>query len=298
MGLKASINLDRWNFPKTTPLLNLPINYAGVGELFVDITTQLAQSVCPVDTGFLKSSIGGRGEDRTGTVQATAEYAQYVEYGTWKMEAQPYFTSAVEQGAEIAFMVAMEIYINALQREQEIITGQMMGSFSLASLASSMTGINFGMKNDNSFYGGYTQTVHGISFRPDGSVSAGVHGYYLINPSMWRKGTLMYEKAVENRANLGKYRAQAMSQFKHDAQVRSAMLNTNSYRNMRSGATNFGYGVAMYSIASIISSGGSFLGGVLIGALLGIFATLIGLVLGDIFGGDEPEFSTPKIEIT
>ncbi|MDI9497259.1 MAG: HK97 gp10 family phage protein [Bacillota bacterium] len=50
----------------------------------------------PVDTGFLKRSIQIRIFDggMTGAVQAYADYAGYVEYGTRFMEAQPYMRPA------------------------------------------------------------------------------------------------------------------------------------------------------------------------------------------------------------
>lgn len=74
-----------------------------------------AKRLAPVDTGFLKSSIyasTSQGSDYSGTggalpevtpssdqeaiVGVGAEYAQYVEYGTWKMQAQPFLTPAAE----------------------------------------------------------------------------------------------------------------------------------------------------------------------------------------------------------
>jgi len=61
-----------------------------------------AKVYCPVDTGYLKNSIGssfegdGRFGEMTGTVTAGAKYARYVEYGTSRMGAQPYMTPAFE----------------------------------------------------------------------------------------------------------------------------------------------------------------------------------------------------------
>lgn len=51
-----------------------------------------AKRVVPVDTGFLKQSIGLTMTDNamTAEVEPTAEYASYVEYGTRYMSAQPY----------------------------------------------------------------------------------------------------------------------------------------------------------------------------------------------------------------
>lgn len=60
---------------------------------------QTAQICVPVDTGFLKDSIeldlldGGL----TAHVEAYAEYAAYVEFGTRYMEAQPYIRPAYDQ---------------------------------------------------------------------------------------------------------------------------------------------------------------------------------------------------------
>lgn len=65
-----------------------------------------AQSNCPVDTGFLQS---------TGFMQVTgndveigfgAEYASYVEFGTYKMAAQPFLRPALDN-AEAAALSAI-----------------------------------------------------------------------------------------------------------------------------------------------------------------------------------------------
>lgn len=50
----------------------------------------------PVDTGELRDSIGKRREGIGWLVEATAEYAGFVEYGTRHMAAQPYLTPAAE----------------------------------------------------------------------------------------------------------------------------------------------------------------------------------------------------------
>ena len=57
-----------------------------------------AKTKAPVDTGALKNSIGvvevsGYEAD----VVVTVDYAAYVEYGTYKMAAQPYLTPAIEE---------------------------------------------------------------------------------------------------------------------------------------------------------------------------------------------------------
>lgn len=51
----------------------------------------------PIDTGYMASHIEKEttGKD-TVTVVATAPYSGYVDQGTWKMEAQPFFSRNVE----------------------------------------------------------------------------------------------------------------------------------------------------------------------------------------------------------
>ena len=90
MGLQASLSTD-W-LPDTTSFTETGIAY---NNDFGRIAASLASQDAPVDTGYLRSSISGDSDE----VQAEAEYAQYVEYGTWKMDSQPYFEFAVEQAA-------------------------------------------------------------------------------------------------------------------------------------------------------------------------------------------------------
>ena len=56
-----------------------------------------AQDLCPVDTGYLRASafINDQGPDVT--MGFDAEYASYVEFGTYKMEAQPYLRPAIDE---------------------------------------------------------------------------------------------------------------------------------------------------------------------------------------------------------
>jgi HK97 gp10 family phage protein len=56
-----------------------------------------AKGSCPVDTGNLQDSISKDVSPTEFTVQATEDYASYVEYGTSKMAAQPYFYSNADR---------------------------------------------------------------------------------------------------------------------------------------------------------------------------------------------------------
>lgn len=66
-----------------------------------------AKQRAPVDTGFLRSSIAAKAEGPARwVVSVGAEYGAFVEFGTHKAAAQPYFvpafTQAVKQVAAIA----------------------------------------------------------------------------------------------------------------------------------------------------------------------------------------------------
>lgn len=58
-----------------------------------------AKQDCPVDTGNLRGSIHTTKGDLEDTVGTNVEYAPYVEYGTYKMGAQPY----MQPGADAAY---------------------------------------------------------------------------------------------------------------------------------------------------------------------------------------------------
>lgn len=57
-----------------------------------------AKQDCPVDTGNLRGSIHTTKGDLEDIVGTDVEYAPYVEYGTYKMSAQPY----MQPGADAA----------------------------------------------------------------------------------------------------------------------------------------------------------------------------------------------------
>lgn len=59
-----------------------------------------ARALCPIRTGNLVSSISGEASGDGFTAEAMADYAEYVEYGTWKMSAQPYFVEPFQTAGE------------------------------------------------------------------------------------------------------------------------------------------------------------------------------------------------------
>ena len=67
-----------------------------------------AQTLAPVDTGNLKGSITTevRPGDLVGVVEATADYAAFVEFGTSRMRPQPFMRPAQDRNTE-PFMQAL-----------------------------------------------------------------------------------------------------------------------------------------------------------------------------------------------
>ena len=78
---------------------------------------EVATSLCPVDTGYLCSTIDAGGDESSVYAEATAEYAEYVEYGTSRMGAQPFFEPALEAAAEVLSSMAQI----AIQEAQEVV---------------------------------------------------------------------------------------------------------------------------------------------------------------------------------
>jgi HK97 gp10 family phage protein len=63
-----------------------------------ELIVNYAQANAPVDTGYLRDHIEISEESDTSvTVVSGAEYSGFVEHGTSKMAAQPFFEPAIEQ---------------------------------------------------------------------------------------------------------------------------------------------------------------------------------------------------------
>lgn len=73
-----------------------PIEAVNQGiEKACQMVENTAKENCPVDTGVLRGSITHEVKDGQGTVGTNVEYAEYVEFGTSKMAAQPYLYPAL-----------------------------------------------------------------------------------------------------------------------------------------------------------------------------------------------------------
>ena len=123
MGLRANINAMDQGFPMTADVGNIsvPVDYSEAAEVFKTMFLDVARKLVPVRTGYLKSTIAAEiGEASIGevTAEASAEYAQYVEFGTYRQMAQPYFIPAIEAALEEWGLAAQKAYEEALEEAQ------------------------------------------------------------------------------------------------------------------------------------------------------------------------------------
>ena len=123
MGLRANINAMDQGFPMTADVgdISIPVDYSEAAEVFKAMFLDVARQLVPVRTGYLKSTITAEiGEATIGevTAEASAEYAQYVEFGTYRQMAQPYFIPAIEAALEEWGLAAQKAYDEALEEAQ------------------------------------------------------------------------------------------------------------------------------------------------------------------------------------
>ena len=135
MGLYCSFTPEDLGYPEVLETevlgvhLEVPVDYSAALEGFCETFMDVSTSLVPVDTGFLQSTLNAQSSGEEAYAEATAEYAQYVEYGTWKMEEQPYFEPAVDEGAATFFELADEAVDNAskeLEEEAEAVMDEYM----------------------------------------------------------------------------------------------------------------------------------------------------------------------------
>ncbi|MCI5605810.1 MAG: HK97 gp10 family phage protein [Clostridia bacterium] len=59
-----------------------------------------AKALCPVDTGNLRQSITSQPSGMRCDIGTNVEYAMYVEFGTYKMAAQPYLVPGLKNKSD------------------------------------------------------------------------------------------------------------------------------------------------------------------------------------------------------
>lgn len=68
-----------------------------------------AKMIAPVDTGNLRRSITtSQGNDISAAVSTTVEYAPYVEFGTSRMQAQPYLRPSLNKNKTNAQIIVSD----------------------------------------------------------------------------------------------------------------------------------------------------------------------------------------------
>lgn len=102
---------------------SVSVDYSAAINAFVDTFLTVSMSLCPVDTGYLMSTLDAGDGGSYVYAEATAEYAEYVEYGTVYMDAQPYFEPALEVAIEDMIIAAQEAIDEAQRMLQEIVAG-------------------------------------------------------------------------------------------------------------------------------------------------------------------------------
>lgn len=169
-----------WNNETTT--VTVQVDYSDAFAAFAESFYLIALDLVPIDTGYLLSSISSSSDDWSMTAEADAYYAQYVQFGTWKMAAQPYFIPALN----MAWEEAAPLFEQALASAQQDLDNQIaaiqedlgdnpdtgfgggLGGFLGILLGAAVMGIIQGFLN----YLGSAGSGSGGSFR-GGSISGG-----------------------------------------------------------------------------------------------------------------------------
>lgn len=97
----------------------VPVIYDDAFTHFGSAFEETANNLVPVDTGYLKSSIWVSPGDESIEMGADAEYADCVEFGTYKMADQPYFYPAIAAGTDAFMGPADEAINDAVEQAME-----------------------------------------------------------------------------------------------------------------------------------------------------------------------------------
>ena len=134
MGLRTSFSVTQFGYPLElfTEQDYIEVDYSEGCEVFIETFIDVANDLVPVDTGALQASIDAWTDGVEIECVAEEDYAQYVEYGTIKMEAQPYFEPALLEAWQQAQPLWQEAYEEARGEllSQSSIGGALGGSAS------------------------------------------------------------------------------------------------------------------------------------------------------------------------
>ena len=127
-------------------------DYSAGCEIFCAMFLSNVMETCPVDTGYLLYSVKAKPTRKSMRCWTNCSYAQYQEYGTVYMRAQPYFQPSLYAAYDIAVMVWEE----ELDNVQNFIEGN-INSEDLRQSRSIMRQVAIGLFN--SVLGLFTSTI-------------------------------------------------------------------------------------------------------------------------------------------
>jgi len=138
MGLYAAFDVSEFNYPFDVSgedaqgkVHFVEVDYGEACEAFVETFLEVALDLVPVRTGYLYSTIDANTDGYSFCwAEATADYAEYVEYGTWKMDAQPYFQPALEEAMAVFHDLAGTAVAEAEEILEDIISTAMEAAMS------------------------------------------------------------------------------------------------------------------------------------------------------------------------
>lgn len=85
--------------------LSFTVDDLAEGALIIAV---YAEEGCPVDTGFLRSTVFVQEAGNDVEIGFSAEYASYVEFGTYKMAAQPFLRPAFDLAEDEALSAIVD----------------------------------------------------------------------------------------------------------------------------------------------------------------------------------------------
>jgi len=101
MSIQMKVTVKGKEYIEKVKLAGSKIPSALQNDLFTAMSAgfEVAYNVCPVRTGYLRSTIQFFVQGLRGVLEATAHYAGFVEFGTRRMAARPFIRTG---GAEAA----------------------------------------------------------------------------------------------------------------------------------------------------------------------------------------------------
>ena len=118
-GMSADFNIHDFGFPHTADIAGVMGQYTA----YVDYSVAIDEAIsffdqwsvvdCPVDTGFLLSTISSQGSSSSASFSVDADYASYVEWGTWKTPSQPFFLDNIVGASLVAGYIGFDCYEEA-----------------------------------------------------------------------------------------------------------------------------------------------------------------------------------------